>query len=100
MNEIIQSLDSMIGWMSKINHVECDDCEMMFTPLQIMNESMNITINPSSNQSANQSINPLDSTERLREDRVDTKNRVDIVQLAPHSDRGFLVVPKVVDIDE
>lgn len=105
------SVQSMIGWMSTINHVDCEGIEPIYTPLQIVEEYMTVSLNEANSSSINQTNSPTINqtpdqasdqiiSTRLRADQVDTATAVNILELSPHTDRGFIAVPKVVDIDE
>lgn len=85
---------SMIGWMSTISHLDCSNIEPIYTPLQILNETITLHSDIDGDGDGD------NGNARLRSDVVDRNQRINVTEHATQTDRGFIVVPKVVDIDE
>ncbi len=84
------SIKSMIQWMSSIHNVNTDNVQPIYTPIQIIENNTN---NDKTLHSNSRSY-----TERYRSDIVSDGNyQSDILRNAPNTDKGFVLVPKVVD---
>lgn len=94
-----QRIKSMIQWISIIKDIDTDGLTPIYTPLQFHNNNCNSSNNQTDTDNTT-TTQSLDNNPILRQDIVNDGNyQQRILMNAPIKDKGYVLVPKTVNLD-